>query len=174
MRKFVLLSAAVVVAVVAAMLVPSSASADGTTVITIGPGQYSVGYIHPTGTVTVSGGTISARCTGQSAVGSATYSTPQCATHATACPASANYCSVVGNFQENALRGQAGFFGITFINNGTYSNYTVQKYNCPAAYSCVWRWTADLTAGTVVSSEIFNYENNSFPNVFLQTTLTVH
>src|SRR2546421_6662522 len=138
MRKFVLLAAAVSAATAAALFVgTSSANADGSTVFNLGPGQYSIGFTHPTGTISVSGGTISARCSASSLKGSAAFNTPQCVTRPIKCPVTATSCAVVANIRESALRGPVQVAGgLLFIGGSYTASAVVQPYNCPQAYSC--------------------------------------
>src|SRR5439155_23860233 len=171
------LSAAIVAASVVALMLPmSSASADGTTVITAGPGQYTVGYSHPTGTISIGGGTISARCTAQSAKGSATLFTPRCATRTIYCPTTANSCSLIWNARESALRGPVQFGGgLLFISTGTVTITNLSPYNCPQAFSCGLRWfVTGVAPGSYVLSQVVNVASPNYPNVFDQVTLYVN
>ena len=177
MRRRLLLAAAASAATIAALLVPaSSASADGSIVITAGPSQYTLAYTHPTGTITVSGGTISARCTAQSFKGSSFFKTPRCTTRKIFCPLTATSCSLAVNFQENAARGPVVFVaGVSIVGSNSGVTSTPEPYNCPGAVNCGWRFDIDtLAPGTSVQSQIVNLSNANYPNVFAQTELTVN
>jgi hypothetical protein len=177
MRRRLLVSAALAAAAVVAVLLPtSSASADGTTVVTIGPGQYTLGFTHPTGTISVGGGTISARCTAQADKGSAALQTPGCATRAIACPATATSCSVVWNGRESALRGPVAVNGLIVISGGWATSSYISPYNCPQQYSCGARLLfTGIPPGSVIQAGLENVAfSPNFPNVFNQVTLTVH
>jgi len=175
MRKRLLLSAALAAATLVALMMPSwSASADGSTVITLGPGQYSIGFTHPTGTLSIGGGTISARCTAQAVKGSALFGTPGCATRVITCPLTASSCSVVWNGRESALRGPVALNGPINISGG-YSGWTyLNAYNCPQAYTCGARiLITGIMPGATVQAALQNVGfNPNFPNVFNQITLT--
>ena len=175
MRKFVLIPAAVAAAMLLALLVPSPASADGTTVISIGPSQYTIGFQHPTGTISVGGGTISARCTAGSVKASAFYLTPQCVTRLIACPVTASSCSVVVNIHESALRGPVWVAGTLVLSGGYTSSTVLTPYNCPGAYSCGTRIRFDgLTPGETLQLGTFNViDAPNYATVFGQLTLTV-
>src|SRR4051794_30896872 len=106
MRKALLMAAVTAAAMIASLFAwASSASADGNTVLNLGPGQYTTDFSHPTGTLSVGGGTVSARCSSSAFKGNAVNNTPKCATRVITCPATSASCSVVVNAQENALRG---------------------------------------------------------------------
>ena len=154
----------------------SPANADGDTVITIGPSQYSGGFDHPTGTVSIGGGTISARCTAIAVKGSATFQTPACVTKKITCPATATICTMILNFRESALRGPV-YVGAALVLYSGAASYvsSIQAYNCPQAFSCGARQFYLVAAGTTLQSAVFNtaYAPN-YPNVFNQVTLTVH
>jgi hypothetical protein len=151
------------------------AHADGTTVITSGPAEYTLGFTHPTGTLAVGGGTVSARCAAVSAKGSPVFATPRCTTRQVTCPVTATSCSLAVNFQENALRGPVAFVAGIAIAGGFGGVTTPQPYNCPGAYNCGWRLNiAFLAPGTIVQAQILNISSANFPSLFAQTTLTVH
>jgi hypothetical protein len=176
MRRRLLLAAAVGAATIAALLVPASpASADGSIVITAGPSQYTLAYTHPTGTITISGGTISARCTAQSFKGSSLFKTPRCTTRKIACPTTATSCSLAVNFQENAVKGPVYFVAGAVV-SGSPSGLTQEEpYNCPGVVNCGWRFSyATLAPGATVQAQIINLSNANYPNVFAQTELTVN
>jgi hypothetical protein len=175
MRKRILLAAASVAAMSVALLLPmSSASADGTTVITAGPSQYTLGFTHPTGTLTVSGGTISARCTAAAFKGSHVTATPRCTTRKVTCPITAvNGCAVVVNFQENALRGPVAFVAGSSV-TGFTGFATLSPYNCPQAFNCSWKFAVGLNPGGTIQSQILNILDPNYVTVFAQNTLTVN
>jgi len=178
MRKRLLLSAVVAAATLVTMMLPMSpAHADGTTVLTIGPGQYTLGFTHPTGTISVGGGTISARCTAQSAKGRAALATPRCDTRPVVCPAFANSCSFIWNLRESALRGPVVVGGGLLFSSvpGGYTLTVLSPYNCPQPFTCGTRWLIDGVApGSPVFSSAVNLANPNFPNVFSQVSLYIH
>jgi hypothetical protein len=151
------------------------ASADGTILITAGPAQYRLSYTHPTGTITVAGGTISARCTAQSFVGSAFFATPRCSTRLISCPTTANYCTLALSFQENAVRGPVEFAAGAIASSGSFALYTEQQpYNCPQANNCGWRvHFGYMSPGATIQIAIVNLRNNNYPNVFAQASITI-
>lgn len=176
MRKRILLAAAAVAAMSVALMLPtSSAGADGTTVITAGPAQYTLGYTHPTGSVSIGGGTVSARCTAASFVGNSVLGTPRCTTRKVACPLTASFCSLAVNVQENALRGPVAFVAGYTIVGGASGFSTQEAYNCPGANNCGWRtaW-AVVAPGSTVQSQVINFLKAGAVSVFSQTTFTVH
>jgi len=174
MRKGILLAAAAAAALFAGLLTAPAASADGETVVTIGPGQYSGSFEHPTGTISVGGGTISARCVASSAKGSPVFETPSCVTKKITCPATAAYCSMVLNFRENALRGPV-VVGAAFSYVGTVAFVgNIQAYNCPQAFSCGAKELYAISPGTTLQSAVFNFSSPNYPNIFNQVSLTVH
>jgi hypothetical protein len=176
MRRRLLLAAAVAAATITALLTTAaSASADGTTVITAGPAQYTLGFTHPTGTLSVGGGTINARCTASSFVGSPLFGTPRCTTRKVTCPTTSTFCDLAINFQENALRGPVAFVaGASFV--GSIGLVTQpEPYNCPGLYNCGWRINVGfMSPGTTVQLQIINFTKAGLPNVFAQATLTVN
>jgi hypothetical protein len=177
MRKFLLLAAATAAALLAGLFVPaSSANADGETVFIAGPAQYNVGFLHPTGTIFIGGGTISARCAATSFKGNPVFLTPKCETRAVTCPMTASSCSIDWNARESALRGPVSWNGgVTFTNGPTPAGTIVHAYDCPQPNSCSVLVHGDgVTPGTVMQSAIWNDSTANYPTVFTQITITVH
>jgi len=175
MRKHLLIVATAIAAMFVAVLVPTSAHADGSTVINLGPGQYNVGFTHPTGTVTIGGGTISARCTAAAAKGSSVLLTPQCTTKPIRCPVSSAGCAVVFALQESALRGPVAVSGNVLVTGGSGAfDAVLQPYSCPQPNTCGTRVRDLFTPGTTIQLTTFNIAvGPNFPIVFSQATLTV-
>jgi hypothetical protein len=175
MRKFALLAAAAAIA--AAFVVPLTfAQADGSNILQLGPGQYTANFTHPTGTLAVGGGTISARCVATAAHGNAETGAPVCVTRVVTCPASATSCDLIWSAQESALRGPVAVDGFIDI-GGPYGGPTfVSPYNCPQANACGAKLLyTGLAAGTSVQSEVFNIApSTTLPSVANQISLTVH
>ena len=177
MRKFVLLAITAIAGLVASMLLATSARADGNTVVTAGPGQYTLGFTHPTGTLSIGGGTTSARCTAAAAKGNAFLGTPRCTTRKITCPFTApSYCSVVVNMQDSALRGPVAFVGGASIGGGIIpgSFTTISPYNCPQANVCTWKFGFSIHKFGTVQLQILNITNDNYPIVFAQATSTAH
>jgi hypothetical protein len=176
MRRRILIAAAGAAAITAALILPiSSASADGTTVISAGPAQYSIGFQHPTGTISVAGGTISARCSAASFKGSAVFKTPRCVTRTIKCPVTATAgCSVIWTLQENAVRGPVAVAGQVLFSGSVGAITQIQPYNCPQPNTCGLKWKiAGISAGETMTSSAFNIVfNPSFPSLFDQLELT--
>jgi hypothetical protein len=175
MRKALLVAAATAAAMLATLFAwTSSASADGNTVVNLGPGTYTTDFSHPTGTLTLGGGTTSARCSSSAFVGNATNHTPKCATRVITCPVTASYCTLVVNAQENALRGPVAF-GAALNLVGPAVFVSVDKaYNCPQAYSCGTKVTFLLGPGTTAQGGIQSFGTPGWPVTFIQLTSTAH
>ena len=177
-RKVVTLIATGAAALSASLVIAATpATADGSIIVNIGPGQYNGTFTHPTGTLSVGGGTISARCAAKSFKGSSVFLTPKCTTRVTTCPATATSCSVVANLQEGAARGPVLIGGSISFTGGSYTSVTVlQPYNCPKANACGTRVRFNGVApGTSVQLAGFNaFYNPNLPGMFAQTSMTVH
>lgn len=174
MRKFAIFATTTAVALVVALLLPSTARADGSTVITVGPGQYDLTFTHPTGTVSVGGGTISARCTAFSVKGSPVYLTPRCTTRPIGCPTTAAFCSVVWNGAETAARGPVAFGGGVLWFGAISNFHFISPYNCPQPVTCGARFGFDVGPGTYGLSQVVNIASPNYVTVFNQVTVTIH
>jgi len=172
MRKLALLAAATAAALIAALFVGSSANADGSTVITAGPNQYSAGFEHPTGTISVGGGTTSARCTATAFKGSNVTGTPKCVTKQISCPVTAPSCTIVWTAQENALRGPVAFGAGLLITGGVNGAAVLSPYSCPKPYSCSLKYAINVTPGSTLQAGVVNLTTPNYPSVFTQIQLT--
>lgn len=173
MRKFAILVATAVAAVLAALLVPANSSA-ATPPIFIGHGGTYIQQGNPSGTVTVSGGTIYARCSNSAISG--TYGRPQCTTHGIACPATANTCTLTVGFTDATPAGVAWAYGGAYLYN--FQTYTgsqiLSQYNCPAQGACGERYQIfGVNGGAVAYGVVVNEARNAFPTAAVQVTWTV-
>lgn len=175
MRRFAMLCASAAAVTAAGLLLPTSpAGADGGGVADLGPGNYTIGFTHPSGTTGTSQGAITARCATSSVTGSAANFTPSCVTHAIKCPATAPSCTLIADVHESASRGPVAVHGqVLFVGGFPTGSAVAQPYNCPGASNCGIRTVfTGIPAGTTMQASAFNILYAPlFPSLIAQLSL---